>query len=82
MSRLAKTSDGHGGWLPVFFFDGMEFKSHNPPLLASNLGPPGSHFFTRDEKFFVGKKKVRKRPVVPRSIRKIALQPSSNFDAC
>jgi hypothetical protein len=63
------------------FFDGMEFKSHNPPLLASNLGRPGSRFSTRDEKFFVGKK-VRKRPVVPRSIRKIALQPSSNFDAC
>jgi hypothetical protein len=49
----------------------MEFKVTIRPL-ASNLDPKIATFFAGTRNFCFGN--VRKRPVVPRSIRKIAFQ--------
>jgi hypothetical protein len=54
-------------------FDRMEFKVTIRPL-ASNLDPKIATFLQGREIFCLGK--VRKRSVEPRSIRKIAFQPS------
>ena len=60
-------------------FDRMEFKVTIRPL-ASNIDPKIATFFAGTRNFFVWN--VRKRSVVPRSIRKIAFSAISNFDAC